>query len=130
MGRGIKLKNETYVCPYFPVGSIYMSVVDLNPSNYFGGTWEKITSDAYLKIVGSNAGQLGGTSNEHKIPIESMPTHNHRGKTGMAGWMSSQAHIQWVGSGQGYRAYDNLDQGGGQPYYPYYLGVYVWKRTA
>ena len=61
-----------------PIGSIYISVNSTSPATLFGGTWTQITSDAYLKIVSSNAGNLGGTSSEHKIPISSMPNHSHK----------------------------------------------------
>lgn len=121
----------------YPIGSIYLSVNATNPSKYFGGTWEQITSDAYLKIVTSNAGSLGGTSADHKIPIESMPSHRHTQYWGiynpsgngwyMAGLLGTngggQQASNWGGNHPGYT-------GGGQAYYPYYYGVYVWKRVA
>lgn len=111
----------------YPIGSIYLSVNATNPSKYFGGTWEQITSDAYLKIVSSNAGSLGGTSADHKIPIESMPKHHH-GYT----WMSIGSGSTWSASGSKGSVYtfSTGDTGGGQAYYPYYYGVYVWKRVA
>lgn len=121
--------NIYYYCPYFPVGSLYLSVTNVNPSQYFGGTWEQIKADAYLKIVSSNGGNLGGTSSDHKIPIASMPSHNHStdigGVQGVngggAGWTKFVGTISPVLSG---------NTGGGKAYYPYYLGIYVWKRTA
>lgn len=126
--------NIYYYCPYFPVGSLYLSVTNVNPSQYFGGTWEQIKADAYLKIVSSNGGNLGGTSSDHKIPIASMPSHSHAFKlayggndpavglnygnsvAGMFGGVADNGFIQTTG--------------GGEAYYPYYLGIYVWKRTA
>lgn len=32
----------------FPVGSIYLSIDDTDPANYFGGTWERISDGKYL----------------------------------------------------------------------------------
>lgn len=45
----------------YPVGSIYMSVNDVNPSTLFGGTWEKI-QDRFLVATGTyfELGQSGG----------------------------------------------------------------------
>ena len=40
---------------------------------------EEVTSDAYFKIVSSSAGTLEGASSNYKIPISSMPSHNHGG---------------------------------------------------
>lgn len=115
----------------YPIGSIYMSVNTVSPQTLFGGTWEQITDDAYLKIVSSNPGELGGTSKDHKIPIESMPSHSH---TIVSVWGGGTAvsgeHIYYVSGGTGSSRLASDKNGGGQPYYPYYLGVYVWKRTA
>lgn len=46
----------------YPVGSIYMSVNDVNPSTLFGGTWERI-QDRFLLAAGSTfaAGNTGGS---------------------------------------------------------------------
>lgn len=65
--KAIKLKdssgNSIYPCPYFPVGSIYMSVTNTNPSTFFGGTWEQI-KDKFLLACGSSYsnGATGGAS--------------------------------------------------------------------
>lgn len=37
----------------YPVGSIYMSLNNINPSNLFGGTWEQITDGRYLIASGT-----------------------------------------------------------------------------
>ena len=116
----------------YPVGSLYITTNATNPSQFLGGTWEQITSDAYLKIVSSNAGNLDGTSSDHKIPINSIPNHTHNPNlyattpgggssvgtavTGGAGAVNLWAANTWVG--------------GGQAYYPYYYGIYVFRRTA
>lgn len=120
----------------YPIGSIYISINNTNPSNFVGGTWEQLTGDAYLKIVTSNAGELGGTSSQHKIPVSSIPSHRHLEShvAGPRGGGGSQ--YDWntmltngannTGGWNNYSAYE----GGGNPYYPYYYGVYVFKRTA
>lgn len=135
MGRGIKLANETYVCPYFPIGSIYMNVADINPSTYFGGTWVKI-EDAFLFGASSihPAGETGGEET-HTLTINEMPSHNHSFKgsadlsaqqyaSGTARWpiryitTATQAYLNNTGGNQ---AHNNM---------PPYLAVYIWKRTA
>lgn len=120
----------------YPIGSIYLTTSSVSPQTLFGGTWEKITNDAYLKIAtGSTAGNLDGTSSEHKIPITSMPAHRHdfeqggrplywdSGLTGM-GSLNSGTVVQSTWSAR------TKNAGGGQAYYPYYYDVFVWRRTA
>lgn len=113
----------------YPIGSIYLSVNATNPSKYFGGTWVQITSDAYLKIVTSKAGSLGGTSSDHKIPVASMPSHSHTVQKTARYGNSSGVNFGTSGDWQGTNI-TTTNTGGSQPYYPYYYGVYVWKRVA
>ena len=99
----------------------------------FGGTWTKVTSDAYFKIVSSSAGSLGGTSSNHKIPISSMPAHTH-GSYSVVGTSGNTrgviaTYTNTAGNGAIYQTLDMASTGGGQAYYPYYYGIYVWKRS-
>jgi hypothetical protein len=119
----------------YPIGSLYLTTNTINPSVLFGGTWERISNDAYLKIAtGTNAGNLGGTSSQHKIPLTSIPSHTHglftdtEPGTAVSGWGVSTnirgGQTLWANSQR--MSYS----GGGQAYYPYYYDVFVWKRTA
>lgn len=121
-----------------PIGSIYISIDSTSPATLFGGTWTQITNDAYLKIVSSNAGNLGGTSSDHKIPVSSIPAHYHDlydgGGNRLLYWdVASLTGIGALNSGSVVKyswASKTKNTGGGKAYYPYYYGVYVWKRTA
>lgn len=123
----------------YPIGSLYITTSTVSPAVSFGGTWTQITNDAYLKIVTSNAGSLGGTSSNHKIPVSSMPSHSHPYNQ----WVFNGSSASGTHYGYGWESntgtmYNNMpsswasigNTGGGQAYYPYYYGVYVWKRTA
>lgn len=52
MSKSIQLKNinneKIYPHPYYPVGSIYLSVNNTNPSQWFGGKWEQIAKGRTL----------------------------------------------------------------------------------
>ena len=117
----------------YPVGALYLSVINTSPATLFGGTWQQITTDAYLKIVTSDGGSAGGTASNHKIPLTSIPAHTHTvtdaySTNGEMGWNPSSYIYKNVESASTTRTTSSA--GGGEAYYPYYIGVYVWKRTA
>lgn len=76
MSKGIVFKNKggekIYPCPFFPVGSIYLSLNNTNPSTYFGGTWEQI-QDRFLVGAGNNyaVNSTGGSkTHSHKYGFQ------------------------------------------------------------
>lgn len=73
----------------YPVGSIYMTVNNIDPTLIFGGTWERV-EDTFLMAAGDSygAGSTGGqatanytpsgTLDEHKITTDELPSHKHQ----------------------------------------------------
>lgn len=91
----------------YPVGSIYLTMGDDDPSDLFGGTWEQIECGRFLvaaagrtdgdttKDTSANEGNAGwypigetGGERRHTLSLGEMPAHNH----GSAG-----AHTHKVG---------------------------------
>jgi hypothetical protein len=140
----------------YPIGSIYMSVNNVNPSTIFGGTWTQI-KDRFLLACGDtyNNGATGGVASNPYTPagtvsnttlnINQIPSHTH----GVPTYGFNKAAGTEAGAGvtdnpsiiQGY--VDTQAVGGGQPHnhgfsgtattfdnMPPYLAVNVWVRTA
>lgn len=140
----------------YPVGSIYMSVNNVNPSTVFGGTWQQI-KDKFLLACGDtyNNGATGGVASNPYTPagtvgnttltINQIPSHTH----GVPTYGFNKAAGTEAGAGvtdnpsliQGY--VDTQAVGGGQAHnhgfsgtattfdnMPPYLAVNVWVRTA
>ena len=66
----------------YPVGSIYMSVNDTDPSALFGGVWERIAQGRTLIGQGISdqafaAGEEGGES-AHVMTESELPAHSHK----------------------------------------------------
>ena len=142
MSKGIIFRNhqneKIYPCAYYPIGSIFLSFANTNPSEYFGGEWEKVKGKFLLGAddetykVGNTGGEI-----EHKLTVAEMPSHSH-GFNGVndGASMSSQygnypirmyqdKTINWS-SGSGI-----LNTGGNQPHnnMPPYIAVYIWRRV-
>lgn len=61
----------------YPVGSIYMSVNNVDPTVLFGGTWQAIEGRFLLGADTSyTAGSEGGEAT-HTLTNEEMPAHDH-----------------------------------------------------
>lgn len=131
------VKYEVEICDLiYPVGSIYISANNTNPSLLFGGEWVQI-KDTFLLACGDtyNSGATGGEAT-HTLTTDEMPSHRHSRITAPQSWAerdSSASQIISPSSGSAknvtkYSAYT----GGGQAHnnMPPYLAVYMWKRIA
>ena len=143
----------------YPVGSIYMSMDETNPTDLFGGTWERI-EDKFLLASGTTYGAntTGGSADAVLV------SHNHTGTTGKMNQNAEHSHALGydyaasTGAGTGmhivkfsgyntayYRArgtestntdhthnFTTSTQGesGVGKNMPPYMTVYVWKRVA
>ena len=127
--------QSTILNAAYPIGSIYISINNTNPSTYFGGTWVAWgsgrvpvgvnTSDSNFNTVEKTGGEK-----THKLTEAEMPSHSHAAQdlatrdegaswVGAAG-TSAKANRQTLPTG-GDQAHNNL-----QPY----ITCYMWKRTA
>ena len=124
-----QLRNKIY-----PIGSVYISVTDVDPAVLFGGSWARL-KDRFLLGAGDRfaAGEEDGeavvTLNDDQIP-----THSHEvryliegtgitpeGHTLLAGGdnVIGQVNTMYLSGGGGNEAHNNM---------PPYLAVYMWKR--
>ena len=130
----------------YPIGSIYMSINETNPSVLFGGEWERI-KDTFLLASGDTygGGSTGGEAT-HTLTTDEMPSHTHTQNAhthtigSLARYAATGKSVAAVGDGYGnFQNYHtgsttatNQNTGGGQAHnnMPPYLTVYIWKRTA
>lgn len=75
--------QQVSILQAYPVGSIYMSVVETNPAELFGGTWEAITPGRVLIGAGVSdfnidyiAGKRGGATSR-TLTSSNIPKHTH-----------------------------------------------------
>lgn len=130
----LKTKNGVQLMttvPY-PIGAIYLSVDNTNPSKLFGGTWEQIakgrtlvgvdTSDADFNTVKKTGGSKYLQKHSHGIP-QAHPWNN-----------KTSSHYTLLRTNTEYITEYNVntgdagtgDSGNLQPYFT----CYIWCRTA
>lgn len=78
----------------FPVGAVYFTTSNINPSTYLGGTWGAICEGRFIAGVGTgndgtytktiSAGNSGGTY-KHLLSESELPSHTHTGITASMG---------------------------------------------
>ena len=121
----------------YPIGSIYLSVNNVNPTNLFGGTW--IAFGTGRTLVGVDTSQIEfntvektGGEKTHTLTINEMPSHNHDSN----GWASvtdgSGKYNVFGAMNGGGKLVPTRNTGGGQPHniLQPYVTCYMWKRTA
>lgn len=141
-----KAENKVYAAPYFPIGSIYLTVGNYNPSTYFGGTWEKI-SGGYLWGCNSSINNnlmnasIGHTKSfDTALNVEQMPNHYHwvigDGRNAHVtlgdstwGWNNGVIPNSANTAGTHVRT-ENVGGSKGHSHDIPHIGVWVWKRIA
>lgn len=113
----------------YPVGSIYISYSQVNPSTLFGGTWARI-ENAFLWGCDAD-GDIGITGGEktHTLTVNEMPSHHHGATyTGVAG----TKNYAWYTDAGDKVGYVSTNVGGGAAHnnMPPYIQVAIWRRTA
>jgi len=80
----LTIGTTSFLDKVYPVGSLYLSVNNTNPSALFGGTWEQSAQGSFLVGVGSST-DTNGTAKSftqsfnigaHTIPL-TVPPHRH-----------------------------------------------------
>ena len=118
----------------YPVGSIYMSVANVSPTTFIGGTWAVWGTGRVPVAVDTgqtefNTVEKTGGAKTHTLTVNEMPSHTHDTSiyfsgTGTVHYSVSAAQsptpISTSATGGGL-AHNNL-----QPY----ITCYMWKRTA
>ena len=134
----------------YPIGSIYITTSNENPTNTIGGTWESFGKGRTLVGAGEDsdgddngekvsfsAGDKGGEY-KHTLTVQEMPSHTHNFSSGSPnlyqrsayGGGSSDGLIPW--QPKSYTLYAIQSTGGSQSHNNIqpYIVTYMWKRTA
>ena len=137
----------------YPVGSIYMSMSSTNPSNLFGGTWERIGVGRTLISAGGDDNAVVDENNytgrgtniaethwfpvgekvgeiNHTLTVTEMPAHNHSRNYYSTDWCGNGKKSAHHGGSGTAKATGSTGGNGAHNNMSTYLAVYMWKRTA
>lgn len=133
----------------YPIGSLYWSSKNTNPSELFGGEWEQIT-DKFIYAAGSKIVNTIGGEETHKLTSAEMPSHTH-GPGTLSGYYKvrdsdDSGNTVWGGEGFAYSAYDingasgsvvinsgttaSTGSSGAHNNMPPYIVKYCWERIS
>lgn len=81
--KSLKIKGVNITDIIYPVGSIYETMdSSFNPSESFGGTWERIKGKVLVGVDESDStfksSKLIGGEKSHTLTINEMPSHEHK----------------------------------------------------
>lgn len=135
--------NFALIDALYPVGTIYQSTKNTNPSTFIGGTWTALTG---RMLIGAGADYPAGTTGgeaTHTLATAEMPAHSHKphmytyivsngansgayaipgGSNGNCSTVSAdEDQDRFTESAGGGAAHNNM---------PPYKAVYMWERTA
>ena len=120
----------------YPVGSIYMSVNNTNPSTFFGGTWEAWGAGKVPVGVDANDTDFAtvektGGEKTHTLTESEIPAHRHTVEAIGTGTTQQELNAFSVDNQGAVNSYGTTNTAGGgqahnnlQPY----ITCYMWKR--
>ena len=122
----------------FPVGSIYTSVNNTNPSSFLGGTWVAFGQGRTLVGVDTsqsefNTVQKTGGAKTVTLTVNQIPNHSHTLDGGGSTVAGGSTYNRPLSAGSGTAGvYVSSSIGGGQAHNNLqpYITVYFWRRTA
>lgn len=130
MSKSIQLKNndneKMYPHPYYPVGSIYLSVNDTNPSTWFGGKWEQIAKGRTL--VGVDTSQTEFNTVKKTGGSKHLQAHSHN-YGGWIDWYAKGGTQGIIGTGTSAGSTSTTGSGDSGNLPPYFT-CYIWCRIA
>lgn len=134
MARGVFLKKNGeryYPAPYMPIGSIYLTVSNDNPSRWFGGTWEKMSGGYLYACVNSigNSSYTGSGTQPHTLTLNEIPAHTHSWGSWID-WYQKGGTTGTVSAGNSISATSSAGGGQAHSHNIAYIGVWCWKRIA
>ena len=130
-GRAIKQNGRTLLDMFYPVGSIFITTVNTNPSSYMGGSWVRFGNGQTL--VGVNESdtdfntvqKTGGSKTNGNFLLQGK---NYGGLSGGSTGGEYRGRV-WV-SPTTLSNSDTVAQPFPQSVVQPYITVYMWKRTA
>ncbi len=136
--RVVQIIRSSIFNSIYPVGTIYMTVTEVNPQELFGGTWVswgcgRVPVGVNNSIADFSTIERIGGEIAHTLTAEEMPSHTHNLIGGAVQGLAAVAEGSfisgvWSSPGQnlitssgGNAAHNNL---------PPYITCYMWKRVA
>lgn len=149
MGKLVQMMDprddqKVYPYPGFPIGAIYMSMNNTNPSTYFGGTWSLIapgrvlvgvdTSQTEFNTVRKTGGSKYMQTHVHKMTLYDSTQNQSESRDLILAqipawnnhWREAGYTVGNALTGIGGQNVQTDNQGNLQPF----LTCYIWERTA
>ena len=137
----IETTTQTIINTIFPVGSIFISVANTNPSTYLGGTWTawgsgKVPVGVDTAQTEFNSVEKTGGEKTHTLTTTEIPSHHHSydKTTGGDFFITNEETLGSVIALKNLTITStntgNTGSGGSHNNLQPYITCYMWKRTA
>lgn len=142
---------EDKVLSIYPIGSLYFTTTNVNPSTYIGGYWEQVAVGQFLVgagtgtdqnnvektfVVGENAGEYQHTHEAGSYYAMTNPTGGGQNYKNMHRAFTTDYAITGSGGSKGMESNDNSNAGiqvdgtsGSSNNVVPSFGLYAWKRV-